>query len=89
MMFGGALGFVVYSIMNFKENKTPYHKGAVLGSGGGSTPSYAAAYSPHGSIGGKYVEVDSRLAQRVSEQIEKEKPKVKGGGVKKETEDQV
>lgn len=61
------MGIVFLSIINFKDSNSPYHKGAVLGAGKTYTPSYAGSYSPHGSVGGKYVEVDSRLAQRVSE----------------------
>ena len=66
MIFGSVLGLVIYKLMTFKELTTPYHRGAVM-SGNNYSPSYAANYSPHGNIGGKYVEVDSRLAQRVSE----------------------
>jgi len=48
--------------MTFKEGTSPYHKGAVLSGGKGYTPSYADNFSPHGNVGGRYVEVDSRLA---------------------------
>ena len=56
----------MYRLVNFKEGTSPYHKGAVL-AGGGFKPSYADTMSPHGNVGGRYVEVDSRLAQRVGE----------------------
>ena len=79
-----------------QQNHTPYHNGAIGGRGNSITPAYADQFSPVNNLGRKYVDVDSRLAIRVSEQIKKEKgqkPQIidqsqaKSGGIKKETEE--
>lgn len=65
--------YKIFKSMSFQSN-TPYHHGA-LGRGTGNlyTPVYADQYSPVNNVGRKYVDVDSRLAVKVSEQIKKEK----------------
>ena len=93
--FGAFCIFKFFTYANQSNSKSYRHGGGGM-SVGGFTPAYADQYSPVNTIGRKYVDVDSRLAVKVSKQIKKEKNQKPSadskiispsGGIKKETEE--